>query len=520
MSPARLLAYWPVPACLLLASGLFWLHPTRQVAALLIVLIWFGGCYLTWRQYRRAQRAEALDAASLLIAYASQGGQARALAERSAEQLQHGGLPARAVPLNALTPTLLADRQRLLLVLGTCGEGEAPDNAARFERQLMHESTALHGLEYAVLALGDSAYQQFCGFARRLEQRLHALGARPLFERLEADRLDPDVLRRWQQQLAQLSGETAFHEWQPVRYQPWRLEGRECLNPGSLGAPVFALRLTAHSDVPHWQAGDIAEIRPGQPPGAVERLLRRLNLPGGALLEDGQSLAWHLARRELPRHPEALAGRSPQALVDQLPLLPHRDYSIASIPADGRLELLVRLTQQPDGSPGLGSGWLCRHAPYGADIDVRIRANPGFRLDADAGPLILIGNGTGLAGLLAHLRERQHLGQPGHWLLFGERSAAHDGFFTKELLAWRDSGHLARLDLAFSRDQAERIHVQHLLRDAADELRAWVERGASLLVCGSLDGMGRAVDGVLRELLGTDRLEDLTHAGRYRRDLY
>ena len=513
----RLIDYWPAFACLLLAALLFWLQPAREVSAALVGLAWLSGCVLVWR--RSSSHAVAAPE-HLLVAYASQGGQAQAVAERSAEQLTYSGIPAMAVPLNALAPAQLTDQSRLLLVLGTYGEGEAPDNAARFERRLRDESPQLRGLEYALLALGDSDYQHFCGFARRLEQRLRQLGATPLYDRLEADRADPAVLRRWQQQLGQLSGNHQFSDWQPAHYQRWTLAARECLNPGSQGAPVFYLRLAPPDDAQHWQAGDIAEIGPRQPPQAVAEWLNVRNLRGDTPLGNGHTLALNLARRQLPYLVESLPGHSPEALLEHLPLLPHRDYSIASSPTDGHVELLVRLMQHPDGTLGLGSGWLCRHAPVGTQIDLRIRANPGFRLNANAGPLILIGNGTGLAGLRAHLRDREHCNQGGHWLLFGERNAAHDGFFEEELNDWLNSGHLARLDRAFSRDQAERLYVQHLLRDAADELRAWIERGASILVGGSLEGMGREVDSVLRGVLGERHVEELAEAGRYRRDLY
>jgi sulfite reductase (NADPH) flavoprotein alpha-component len=515
--PIRLIDYWPALACLLLAALLFWLQPAREISATLVGLAWLGGCMLVWR--RSSGQAVAAPE-QLLVAYASQGGQAQTVAERSAEQLTHCGLPAVAVPLNALTPAQLQEQSRLLLVLGTYGEGEAPDNAARFERRLRAESPDLGGLEYAILALGDSEYQHFCGFARRLEQRLRQLGATPHYDRLEADRVDPAVLRRWQQQLGQLSGNPQFSDWQPAHYQRWTLTARECLNPGSQGAPAFYLRLAPPEDVQSWQAGDIAEIGPCQPAHAVAQWLAAQNLQGDTLLGNGQTLSCHLARRQLPNDMDSLPTHSTEALLEHVPLLPHRDYSIASSPADGHVELLVRLTQHPDGTLGLGSGWLCRYAPVGTQIDLRIRANPSFRLGANAGPLILIGNGTGLAGLRAHLRNREYSGQGGHWLLFGERNAAHDDFFGEELNGWLESGHLSRLDRAFSRDQAERVYVQHLLRDAADEVRAWIDRGASILVCGSLEGMGREVDSVLRGLLGEQRVEELSAAGRYRRDLY
>lgn len=442
-----------------------WLETSRAIWAALAVLVWLAVCLRAWRGWRGGQPgAPAHDC--LPVAYASQGGQARAIAERSAAQLCAAGLPARAVPLETLD--LDCPPPRLLLVASTCGDGEAPDHVARFMHRLAQPVPALHAMEYALLGLGDRHYPQFCAFARRLDQRLQALGARALFDRLEANRLDPMALRRWQQQLGQLAGHAGLSDWQPADYQPWTLLERRYLNPGSQGAPLFLVTLGAPPGGVDWQAGDIAEILP--PP------------------RDGQQGA--------------------------------RDYSIASLPADGQLQLLVRLQRHPDGRLGLGSGWLCRHATPGAAIDLRIRANPGFRLPADCGPLILIGNGSGLAGLRAHLRERQRLGQHGHWLLFGERNAAHDFLLREELQGWQRSGHLARLDLAFSRDPATPAYVQHRLRESADALRTWLARGATLLVCGSLDGMGREIDALLHGLLGAAGVAHLRESGRYRRDLY
>ncbi|XHH29486.1 hypothetical protein WIW49_00710 [Xanthomonas euroxanthea] len=189
------------------------------------------------------------------------------------------------------------------------------------------------------------------------------------------------------------------------------------------------------------------------------------------------------------------------------------------MPADGVASAVVRLTTAADGSPGLGSGWLICHAPIGMQIRARLRTNPGFHRVEQA-PMVLIGNGTGIAGLRALLREAELAGVHGHWLLFGERQAAHDALFADELQAWQGRGHLQQLDQVFSRDQAHKRYVQHHLREAGDTLRHWIDRGAVIHVCGSLDSMAREVDAALRELLGETRLESLTAAGRYRRDVY
>ncbi|MBA1271891.1 sulfite reductase flavoprotein subunit alpha [Pseudomonas azotifigens] len=487
---------------------------------MLVGLAYLALCLWYWP--RRHGGAPTSDPAAhdLLILYASQGGQARSLAELSAGQLAAAGLRAQLLPLNACDAEHLQRQRRVLFVCATYGEGEAPDNGARFARQILGSDVDLSGLEYAVLALGDRQYAQFCGFAVALDRWLRQRHASPLFDRVDVDRGDPSAVRHWQHLLGHLSGHSDFVDWHPAPYGRWRLEQRQCLNPGSLGAPIHHLTLVPTNALPTWRAGDIAEIGPRQPGATVEAWLERLGLDGQQRLDDGQPLAQRLAERQLPDAVDGLRGLSAQRLVEQLAKLPHREYSIASVPADGCVELLVRQQSGQDGGLGLGlgSGWLCRYAELGESIDLRIRSNPAFHGPGDPTPMILIGSGTGLAGLRAHLRERTAGSR--NWLLFGERSANHDALLDDELQGWLRSGHLARLDRAYSREGAQKVYVQHLLRDATQPLRDWLEDGAALYLCGSLEGMGRDVHQLLASLLGEDRLESLAEQGRYRRDLY
>jgi sulfite reductase (NADPH) flavoprotein alpha-component len=250
----------------------------------------------------------------------------------------------------------------------------------------------------------------------------------------------------------------------------------------------------------------------------VDAWLRELALDGDSTIDDG-SLRDLLARSALPAIDE-LHGLDTRALIARLRPLPHREYSIASIPRDGAIHLLVRRMLRPDGSPGLGSGWLTEHAPLGSDIALRIRANPNFHAPDDNRPLILIGNGSGIAGLRALLKQRIATGAHRNWLLFGERNAAHDFHYRDEILHWQEQGFIERLDLAFSRDQPERIYVQQRLAESVVQLRAWVAHGAALYVCGSLEGMAPGVHAALVESLGGDVVERLQVEGRYRRDVY
>ncbi|WP_447990068.1 sulfite reductase subunit alpha [Achromobacter spanius] len=454
---------------------------TRLIAAAGVITIWLLLCLWAWRraQQHKARQAQALQALNapaaddaLLVAYASQTGYAETLAAQTAESLRAGGLTVRVAELGQLDLARLSGYRRMLFVVSTYGEGDPPDSAAAFASQMQTPPTrALAGAQTAVLALGDSEYAHFCGFGHQLDDWLHAQGATPLFDLVEVDNDDPAALRHWQHHLGLLAGRSDLPDWQAPVYDPWRLAARTLLNPGSQGGPCYLLTLTPPTgQAAHWQAGDIAEIGP------------RLELGG--------------------------------------PLQTHREYSIASLPQDGAIDLLVRQMRSADGGLGVGSGWLTHVAQVGEQIDLRVRSNRNFHAPDDARPMILVGNGTGLAGLRALIKARRAAGHRRNWLVFGERNAAHDDFCRDDITAWREDGTLERVDTVYSRDQPQRRYVQHVLQEEADSVRQWVAAGAAIYVCGSLQGMAAGVDAALEDILGAEPLQALLHAGRYRRDVY
>ncbi|WP_271412287.1 sulfite reductase flavoprotein subunit alpha [Pseudomonas sp. Q1-7] len=486
--------------------------------------------YLDRRRKKRAARAARGNLAasggddSWLIGFASQSGFAEQLAWQSAGQLQAAGLPVRVEPLASLDGAALAQSRNALFVVSTFGDGEAPDDARGFERKVLGQASQLAGLRFAVLALGDRQYEQFCGFGRRLQAWLKGQGASQLFDPVEVDNGDSGALQQWQQQLAQVSGSAQLTPWSGPAFEHWTLERREHLNPGSQGESTWLLRLRppAGSRM-EWQAGDLVEILPRQADSRIQAWLDQHKLDGDAPVElDGmrQPLRQALAGRLLPNSFEHLVGLHPQALVQALIGLSVRQYSIASLASDGALELIVRQEQHADGSLGIASGWLTHFLPEGAAVPLRLRRNSRFHLVEDDRPLIFIGNGTGLAGLRSLLKAAIADGRTRNWLLFGERNRAHDFYCRDELQGWLDQGELQRLDLAFSRDQAAKVYVQDRLREAADELRSWLAEGAVLYICGSLQGMAEGVDTTLRDILGDAGLQQLHDEGRYRRDVY
>jgi sulfite reductase (NADPH) flavoprotein alpha-component len=409
--------------------------------------------------------------APVLVAFATQTGHAERLALRSAGILQRGGVPVVVRSLGRMTPDELAGHARVLIVAASFGEGEPPDGVRRFMRLLeARPPTGFAALNYGLLALGDRNYARFCGFGHALDDRLHALGAAPLFPLVEVHDDDPEAIGRWCGVIADFAGlPVASAILEPERpWQRWTLATRTLLNDGSVGGPLYEIALTAPSAA-SWAPGALVEV--------------------------------------LPR-PNDREGTP----------LPRR-YSVASLPGDGMLQLLVRQERHAWGL-GVASGWLTAEAMPGDGIDLRLIANPAFAPVGDETPCLYIGNGSGLAGLRAHLRDRVRAGRRRNWLIFGERQRAHDALCADELQRWVEEGFLARLDLAFSRDGDRLRYVQDHLREAAVEVRAWVDDGAVVFVCGSLQGMAGGVDEALVDLLGRERLEALIDEGRYRRDVY
>ena len=478
--------------------------------------------WIAWRGRMPRIVANTDGQAPWRVIHASQTGFALELAERTAQALRDAGQAASVHDINAIDLHALHDAH-CLFIASTTGEGDPPDHAMGFVKRVMAQPADLPRTRYAVLALGDSEYEQFCAFGRELDEWLHRHGAQTLFDRVEVDNADPAALRHWQHHVGVLSGHTDQPDWTTPRYERWTLASRRLLNPGSVGGEAWHIELQAPDDTASaWQAGDIAEIGPRQLPARVLALLEGLQLPASAPVNTrhgNEPLAQALSRLQLPTV-EAVRGLPPQALVDALPPLPHREYSIASIPQEGCVRLLVRQMTQADGSPGLGSGWLCEGVDTGQAIDLRLRPNPGFHPPPTDRPLVLVGNGTGIAGLRAHLQARIAAGARDNWLLFGERSPQHDRPYGQELQRWQADGWLARIDLAYSRDPDAAAYVQHSLRAAGETLRAWVERGATILVCGNASGMAPGVDAVLAEVLGQALHEALRAQGRYRRDVY
>lgn len=454
-----------------------------------------------------------------LITYATQTGVAEQLAWSTATSLQEAHQPVQVKPVQQLTQSDLEQHEQVLFVISTYGTGDAPDLATSFAKKLLKANLDLKHMNYAVLALGSKEYPDtYCSFGHAVDAWLKTNGAHALFNTIEVDNVNLSDIQNWNQSLAKATKLDLHAVNLEKVFDTWKLQQRDLLNPNSLGQPAYNIELNAKHEA-IWQAGDIAEIQPGNSPERIHAFLQKHHILKNAKVDSLEiSIEKALWNKDLTGEIEPFANLD--HLLEQLPTLPTREYSIASIPSQQILRLVVRQQHDESGNLGLGSGWLTQHTQVNDDVALRIRTNESFHLIDDNRPIICIGNGTGIAGLMSLLHTRTRHDYTENWLIFGERQSACDFFYASTIEAWQTTGMLKRLDLAFSRDQEQRVYVQDVVRQNAAELVSWIERGAVLYVCGSIDGMASGVDQALIEILGDEQVDELRQQGRYRRDVY
>lgn len=490
-------------------------------------LAWISLCIVMWLLHRARQQKAVIPETEVLIVYASQTGNAQTLAGKCAQALDLSEM-ANVIPLNNLTLEHLMQVKKVLFILSTYGDGEAPDNGNLFDQllsQALKNAIKLNTLNYSVIALGDSSYPQFCAFGHHVNKSLKLLNAQPLSNMLLIDKYDPqttlikDIIPSGFEIKKALQEEPICHS----NYY-WKLVDREILNPNCSDQLLVLVTLESLGPMPCWQAGDLIDIQPRQKQALVEDWLVKHVYDGSQWLSykgHQQPLSQWLMERELPLECQT----SINDVLEQLPVLQKRSYSVASITEDKKLKLIVRLLKKNNGSIGVASGYLGHHCQIGSVVQGNIRPVKAHHNIGKTQPIILIGSGSGLAGLKAQISARTYNKQTLNketgpiWLIYGERRSNPKLPINKHL-SYLKATQVAKMHCAFSKDDSHPKYVQDILLEHQKTLKEWIMTDAIIYVCGSLSGMGDSVHRTLIDILGQENIEELQLQQRYIRDVY
>ena len=536
----------------------------------------------------------------LSVLYGTQTGNAEDLASDAAVLAKKSGYSVTVEELDSIEMETLADLQNAIVVVSTYGEGEMPDNAQIFWDKLSADTAPrLDNLSFAVLALGDTSYDEFCQAGKLIDTRFEQLGASRLIQRIDCDvdyeDFASDWLDRTMQKLpkatpSEISNgiiekesagvETAVVKWN--RKNPFNglVKTNALLSKDGSSKEIRHVVFDLGDSGIAYESGDALGVMPKNCPALVESIVDWLGVSGDLKLDGSMSsvretlsskLEIMTPSRELIHEIEKLAkndelsaavgnkklleaylwGRDtfdllsliPPATVDLnkflswLKPLQHRAYSISSSPKAHPNEIhltvaAVRWERSQRQHKGVASTFLADLAYVGESAGIFLTSNKSFRVPKDdTKPMIMVGPGTGVAPFRAFLQERESRGSTGmNWLFFGDQHRGCDFLYEDELAGFSKRGVLTRLDLAFSRDQKNKIYVQDRMAENGRLLFEALEDGGHFYVCGDASRMARDVDTALHTLIAehgklsteeaVDYVNNLKKEKRYLRDVY
>lgn len=546
---------------------------------------WLSGFFAGLHSQLVQNSSNAQTARTIHILYGSQTGTAESVARDAVKVAKAHSLNPVIKSMDEVDANALAAMETLLIVTSTYGEGEMPDNAQVLWSEVNADGMPrLESLQFAVLGLGDSGYDLFCQAAMDWDNRLAELGATSLQELVKCDVEYEEPAEEWiHTVIPALAGSDATTAIATGNSDDKSQYNRKNPFPAKLLVNRLVTAENSSKEIRHYEisiagsdlsyeAGDALCVVPTNCPDLVEAIAKALNvddanfketlrtqyeikLPSKEFL---QELALRSGNSELNavlNEKDALSkylwGRDTLDLLLQnrnaefsaaeflnlLKPLQHRAYSISSSgkanPETVHLTVAsVRYDAFDRSHKGVCSTFLADLTDETTKIRCFFTPNKVFRVpDNNDLPMIMVGPGTGIAPFRAFLQERQFRGAKGkNWLFFGDRNAATDFIYRDELETMQQSSLLTRLDLAFSRDQAEKIYVQDKMREHGAELFAWLEQGGYFFVCGDAYAMAKDVDKALHDVIAThgkkseqeaiDYVNQLKKDKRYVRDVY
>jgi sulfite reductase (NADPH) flavoprotein alpha-component len=543
-------------------------------------LIWLNGYIAGLLEGKRGQQAEISPAKSavnkITIAFGTETGNSKKLASSFAAKAKKAGISAKIADLNQYRLNDLQKEEYFITIVSTHGDGEPPAAAKKFFDHIHANGFKLEKMNFGVLALGDTSYPLFCKAGEQIDLQLSKMGAQRLLPLQKCDTdFEADAEAWFDQLLKQLA--TSSSTPAPAALPVVKKSTGKKIYTGTVLASINLNDTGSNKETYHieieaedvdYLPGDALGIIPENPQNKVESIIKLLDIDANRkysfrndeysvfdLLKKKLEIVYlpervvkayaSLVNQDIPAtrislldllkiYPLKNPGQFEQLVTILEPIAP-RLYSISSSPEahSGEVHITVardKFSINDEQKFGLCSNYLSQFE-VGQEIKFYIHKNSQFRLPPDERDVIMIGPGTGIAPFRSFIAHRDATGAQGkNWLFFGDQQFVTDFLYQTEIQNWVETGSLSKIDLAFSRDQEEKVYVQHKLKKNGKEVYDWLSSGASVYVCGTKEPMSIDVEKTLAEIIQThgnkeelealDFLNELKAEGRYLKDVY
>ncbi|MDB5199391.1 MAG: NADPH--hemoprotein reductase [Chitinophagaceae bacterium] len=511
----------------------------------------------------------------ITIAYGTETGNSKKLATEFAAKAKKQGIHAKVQSLEQYRLNDLPKEEYFLAVISTHGDGEPPAAAKKFYDHVHQNGFKLDKLKYSVLALGDTSYPLFCKAGEDVDEQLNKLGGKRIapLQKCDID-FDTEAEEWFSNIFRSLNGDTPVTA--PSHSIPKKSTGKKNytgtllthVNLNDRGSAKETYHIEIDAEDVSYQPGDSIGIIPENNKAVIEKIIAvtRIDVTTNIDYKDELISVYDLLHKKLNivylpervvKHYASVVKKDiPAKRIDLLELVkayPVKDsdqflevvkilepiaprlYSIASSPEahSGEVHITVAknsFTVNDETKYGLASGFLS-HFIAGDKLNFYIHPNNQFRLPEEDKNIIMIGPGTGIAPFRSFIAERDATGATGKsWLFFGDQHFTTDFLYQTEIQNWFETGSLTKINTAFSRDQPEKIYVQHKMLQHGAEFFEWLQAGSYVYVCGTKEPMSVDVEQTLLQIIEQfgDRskeeavkyLDDMKEDGRYIKDVY